>query len=149
VVIVDDGSTDATSEVARELALNYPQVRVVYRGNPEGREAAIRTGLEQSQGEVVLVRDEGWGTPLCGLHKLWRAILGHVVANPPARKTSAPRGLQHLAWSGHRRPGFRLLRREVVASDTAAAAIDSTPQRSTLPGPTRPNFLARRRKRST
>ena len=57
LLIIDDGSTDATIEVAHELTHHYPQVRVVRHGTPLGTEAAIRTGLKRSQGEVVVMRD--------------------------------------------------------------------------------------------
>jgi glycosyltransferase involved in cell wall biosynthesis len=56
LVIIDDGSTDATSEVADELVRHYPQVRAVRHARPLGREAALSTGLAQSHGEVVVVR---------------------------------------------------------------------------------------------
>jgi polyisoprenyl-phosphate glycosyltransferase len=58
LLIIDDGSTDATSEVAHELTHHYPQVRVIRHGTSLGREAAIRTGLKRSQGEVVVMQDE-------------------------------------------------------------------------------------------
>ena len=45
VVIADDGSTDATIEVADELATCYPQVSAVRHARRLGRVAAIRTEL--------------------------------------------------------------------------------------------------------
>jgi dolichol-phosphate mannosyltransferase len=61
LLIIDDGSTDATGEVAHELTRHYPQVRVLRHGTSLGLEAAIRTGLNRSQGEVVVMRDERGG----------------------------------------------------------------------------------------
>lgn len=62
LLIIDDGSTDATSEVAEELTRYYPQVRAVRHNRPLGRDAALRTGLAQSHGEVVFVRESGHST---------------------------------------------------------------------------------------
>ena len=61
LLIIDDGSTDATSEVAHELTRHYPQVRVIRHGTSLGHEAAIHTGLKRSHGEVVVMRDENRG----------------------------------------------------------------------------------------
>jgi len=58
LVIVDDGSTDYTSEVAFELARDYPQIHAVRHGRRLGREAAIRSGLGRSHGEVVFLASD-------------------------------------------------------------------------------------------
>jgi cellulose synthase/poly-beta-1,6-N-acetylglucosamine synthase-like glycosyltransferase len=57
LLIIDDGSTDATGEVAAELSRYYPQVRAIRHCRRLGREAAVQTGLAHSRGEVVFVRD--------------------------------------------------------------------------------------------
>jgi glycosyltransferase involved in cell wall biosynthesis len=57
VVIVDDGSRDATAEVAHELTRHYPQIRLVRHVRPLGHDAAIDTGLQRSQGMVVVVHE--------------------------------------------------------------------------------------------
>ena len=58
LLIIDDGSTDATSEVAHELTRHYPQVQMICHRTPLGQEAAIQAGVTRSRGEVVMVRDE-------------------------------------------------------------------------------------------
>lgn len=59
LLIIDDGSTDATNEVAHEIARHFPQVRLIRHDAPQGREAAVRTGLKHSRGEVVVLREDG------------------------------------------------------------------------------------------
>ena len=57
LVIVDDGSTDATSEIAHDLTIHYPQVKACSHGTHMGDAAAIKTGLRHASGEVVVLRD--------------------------------------------------------------------------------------------
>jgi glycosyltransferase involved in cell wall biosynthesis len=52
ILLVDDGSTDQTSEIAHE----YPQVRYI-RQNNRGLSAARNTGLHQSRGRYVVFLD--------------------------------------------------------------------------------------------
>ncbi len=64
LLIIDDGSADATSEVAVELTRRYPQVQAICQSRSLGREEAIRTALEKSTGDIALIHEEEQGTPL-------------------------------------------------------------------------------------
>ncbi len=58
VVVVDDGSTDETAEVARAASVAAGgDVRVLRHGANRGKGAAVRTGVLASRGDVVIVTD--------------------------------------------------------------------------------------------
>jgi glycosyltransferase involved in cell wall biosynthesis len=57
VIIVDDGSTDATGEVATELTNRHPQVRLEKLKDNSGKTAALRMGFKLTRGSVVIVQD--------------------------------------------------------------------------------------------
>jgi glycosyltransferase involved in cell wall biosynthesis len=59
VIVVDDGSTDATPAIAAELANNEqaPPCRVIRHDRNRGKGAAIRTALAVARGDLVLVQD--------------------------------------------------------------------------------------------
>jgi glycosyltransferase involved in cell wall biosynthesis len=72
VVIVDQGSTDQTEELAVELARQYPQVRAVRRADRQGMDAAFDVGFVKTRGDVVFVQDPR--QPLRGaeLRRMWQ-----------------------------------------------------------------------------
>src|SRR5687767_12008307 len=57
VIIVDDGSTDNTPEVARQLAELHSRVRLVRHEKNAGKTAALKTGFALTTGQVVIVQD--------------------------------------------------------------------------------------------
>lgn len=56
IVVVDDGSTDGTREVLRALD-DDPDVVVVFHERNQGKGAAVRSGLRQATGDVMLIQD--------------------------------------------------------------------------------------------
>src|SRR5947208_1436310 len=57
VVIVDDCSTDATRQIANELATSHTEVRVARHAERRGKSAALRTGFALTRGDIVIVQD--------------------------------------------------------------------------------------------
>lgn len=68
VLVVDDGSRDATADVARGFAAEG--VRLLAHGGNRGKGAAVRTGLAASRGRRVLVTDADLSTPIEDLERL-------------------------------------------------------------------------------
>jgi len=57
IVIVDDGSSDASVSIAEDLASAYPEVRLIRHDRNRGKGAALRTGFAQARGDFVAVQD--------------------------------------------------------------------------------------------
>lgn len=57
IVIVDDSSTDGTRECLREIAQSQENVKVIYHDRNQGKGAALRTGFQQLNGDVVIIQD--------------------------------------------------------------------------------------------
>jgi glycosyltransferase involved in cell wall biosynthesis len=56
VVVVDDGSTDGTRQILAELD-GKQGVRVILHERNQGKGAAVRTGLQNATGDVLLIQD--------------------------------------------------------------------------------------------
>ena len=56
IIVVDDGSTDKTGDVVRELASEDKRIRYIYKENG-GVSSARNTGLEHASGEYVSFLD--------------------------------------------------------------------------------------------
>ncbi len=55
VIVVDDGSTDGSDKVLR--AVEDSTVRVIRHENNQGKGAAIRTGMAESRGDLLIIQD--------------------------------------------------------------------------------------------
>ncbi|MGH9963077.1 MAG: glycosyltransferase family 2 protein, partial [Pyrinomonadaceae bacterium] len=79
VIIVDDGSTDGTAEVAHKLAATHPEVRTVFHSRNAGKTAALRTGFALTHGQVVIVQDADLEYDPSEIYGVIRPILeGHA-----------------------------------------------------------------------
>lgn len=57
LIIVDDGSTDSTGKICIEAQAKNPMVRYFLLPENKGKTAALREGIKQSAGDIVIVQD--------------------------------------------------------------------------------------------
>jgi glycosyltransferase involved in cell wall biosynthesis len=57
VIVVNDGSSDATAEVADELARTYSSVRVIHHPENRGYGGALQTGIRTATKELIFYTD--------------------------------------------------------------------------------------------
>jgi glycosyltransferase involved in cell wall biosynthesis len=138
VVIVDDGSNDATPAVMAPW-LTTPGVRYVRLSRNFGKEAALSAGIDRSGGEVVVLMDADGQHPvdlLASMIDTWRAGADMVSAvrqsrvDEPLVKRLGTRLFYRLANAGspvhipEDAGDFRLMDRRVVE------ALKSLPERN-------------------
>jgi glycosyltransferase involved in cell wall biosynthesis len=73
VIVVDDGSTDGTLELARQLAERYPNLRPLANGRNRGKGYSVRHGALEARGRAVLFTDADLSAPIEEAGKLMAA----------------------------------------------------------------------------
>jgi dolichyl-phosphate beta-glucosyltransferase len=74
VIVVDDGSRDATAEVVKAFAERAPEVRLVQNPGNRGKGYSVRNGMLQALGEVVMFTDADLSAPIEEAEGLFAAI---------------------------------------------------------------------------
>jgi glycosyltransferase involved in cell wall biosynthesis len=75
VLLVDDGSTDGTAAIARNVASIDPTLFVISLPH-RGKAAAVREGLSHAKGDLVLFTDADLATPIEYLGRFRREAIG-------------------------------------------------------------------------
>lgn len=118
LIVVDDGSTDATADRVEAARARHPCLRLVRRPHA-GKAAAVRAGVEAAEGDVIAFTDADQSTPIETLEPaLARLAAGYDVVigsreAPGATRLKEPayRHLMGRAFNGLVRllavPGIR------------------------------------------
>jgi glycosyltransferase involved in cell wall biosynthesis len=141
VIVVDDGSTDATAVLVEHSASSWPALRLV-RGPHRGKGGAVRAGILAARGDYVALADADFSMPVQEFDRLAPDMLGsYDVAIgsrevAPARRYGEP-WYRHLMGRVFNRVvqlvllpgiedsqcGFKCLRREVALDLVNAQTI--------------------------
>jgi glycosyltransferase involved in cell wall biosynthesis len=101
IIVVDDGSTDGTRDVLKQLGDST--VRVLMHPNNRGKGAAVRTGFAAAGGDYVLVQDADLEYDPEDWPRLLRPIMrGRARVVYGSRFTGERRNMLFLHWVGNR-----------------------------------------------
>ncbi len=74
IVVVDDGSSDNTVELASGFVALKPEVKLIRLPTNQGKGAAVKAGVLQALGERILFYDADGATPIAELPRLIKAM---------------------------------------------------------------------------
>lgn len=136
LVIVDDGSRDATAQVLESVKARYPQVRVVRHSRPRGMEAAGQTGLEKATGELVFIQETDTTVRIEDMRRLLRISEDSSVVAARAESAATPMSgalLRRLrAWGTN---ADQQMEQPRQAPDKTSLQMIRRPHLQTLAGP--------------
>ena len=74
VIVVNDGSHDATPDLVREFAQRFPFLRLIENPGNRGKGYSVRNGMLHASGELLLFSDADLSAPIEEAPKLFSAI---------------------------------------------------------------------------
>jgi glycosyltransferase involved in cell wall biosynthesis len=80
VIVVDDGSTDRTADVANSFRSEIQRLRVIANKKNRGKGYSVRHGMLEARGRIVLFTDADLSAPIDEADKLLAALADHDVA---------------------------------------------------------------------
>lgn len=96
IIFIDDGSTDNTFEILRNLYKNHPYVKVVRLERNVGQHQALLAGFESAGGDIIITMDADAKVPPCYIPELMSKMKeGYDIV---------------VAWR-HYRPGLSRIRK--------------------------------------
>jgi glycosyltransferase involved in cell wall biosynthesis len=125
VIVVDDGSTDATADAVRAAGAADPRIRLLRHPRSAGQSAAVHSGVRAARGRIVCTLDGDGQNPPEELPKL--AAPSSTPRPRPARPRRGPaRGAPgHLVEEGRLEMGQQASRLGARRTGRATPAAGS------------------------
>lgn len=115
ILVVDDGSSDATVKAVEDFAGTHANVRVVSYKPNRGKGYAVRTGMLAAEGDLIIFNDADGSSPIEEIEKLIASIeKGSDIAIGSRAKPDESRFVDALAYRKYLGNSFNLIVRSLV-----------------------------------
>jgi glycosyltransferase involved in cell wall biosynthesis len=74
IIVVNDGSTDDTAEIAAKYIRQNPTIRLLNNPGNRGKGYSVRNGMIEARGDILLLTDADLSAPIAEAQKLFAAI---------------------------------------------------------------------------
>jgi hypothetical protein len=101
IIVVDDGSSDATALICQKLKARYPEVVVICHGQNRGYGAALKSGIMAAQHDLIFFSDSDGQFDFRDLEQLicWSEDYDIVAGYRAKRQDPLYRRLNALGWN--------------------------------------------------
>ena len=98
IIVVDDGSDDDTALKVKELIPRISELKLIELPFHQGKGWAVRTGMLEAKGSLVLMTDADLSCPISELEKLKKAIEDGAHLAVGSRRVSGARLIRRQPW---------------------------------------------------
>jgi len=98
VILVDDGSTDKTFQLAQSYQEKIPNFKIIKLEKNTGKGFAVKKGYEKAKGNIVLFTDSDFSTPITEVPKMVKKIKEGFDIAIGSRATKGSEVKKHQSW---------------------------------------------------
>ncbi len=101
IIVVDDGSSDATALICDDLKARYPEIRVISHGQNRGYGAALKSGIMAAKYDLIFFSDSDGQFDLREVQQLicWSEDYDIVAGYRAKRQDPLHRRINALGWN--------------------------------------------------